>query len=78
MISMSRKGFTLIEALTLLFVFYLVKTTFYAASIAGTRQIIESKNRLGAVAVANEKMEIIRNRDYDTIVTKRPNKDGSC
>ncbi len=74
---MSRKGFTLIEALTLLFVFSLVTTTFYAVFTAGTRQIIESKNRLGAVAVANEKMEIIRNLDYDAIGTKRLNNDGS-
>ena len=30
-----------------------------------TRQIIDVKNRLGAIQVANEKMEIVRNLKYD-------------
>ncbi|MFZ3032036.1 MAG: carboxypeptidase-like regulatory domain-containing protein [Candidatus Moraniibacteriota bacterium] len=35
----------------------------------GTRLIIESKNRLGATALANQKMEIIRSINYDAIGT---------
>lgn len=61
------KGFTLIEALTLLFVFSVIVVTFYQVITVGTRYIIFSKNRLGAIALANEKMEIIRNISYDYV-----------
>jgi prepilin-type N-terminal cleavage/methylation domain-containing protein len=60
-------GFTLIEALTVLFIFAMITTTFYSVFSLGTRYIIESKNRLGAVSLANEKMEIIRNLEYDAV-----------
>lgn len=66
-----RHGFTLIEALVLLFIFATITVTFYAVFSTGTQQIIETKNRLGAIAVANEKMEIVRNLDYDAIGTKK-------
>jgi hypothetical protein len=62
-------GFTLIEALTLLFIFSVIVTTFYSVFTAGTKYMIESKNRLGALALANEKMEIVRNLKYDDIGT---------
>ena len=62
-----KSGFTLIEALTVLFIFSLITMTFYSIFSLGGRFIIESKNRLGAVALANEKMEIIRNLKYDDI-----------
>lgn len=64
-----KPGFTLIEALTLLFIFSVILVTFYSVFSAGTRYIIESKNRLGALALANEKMEIVRNLAYDNIGT---------
>ncbi|HRY82723.1 MAG TPA: hypothetical protein P5232_03435 [Candidatus Moranbacteria bacterium] len=60
-------GFTLIEALVLLFIFSLITTTFYQVTSVGTRYIIFSKNRLGATALANEKMEIARNLKYDDV-----------
>jgi hypothetical protein len=62
-------GFTLIEALTLLFIFTVIITTFYSVFTAGTRYMIDSKNRLGALALADEKMEIVRNLKYDDIGT---------
>jgi hypothetical protein len=62
-------GFTLIEALTLLFIFTVIIVTFYNVFSSGARYIIESKNRLGALALANEKMEIVRNLAYDDIGT---------
>lgn len=62
-------GFTLIEALTLLFVFSLITLTFYSVMSVGTRYIQDSKNRLAALAVVNEKMEIVRNLKYDDIGT---------
>ena len=67
------KGFTLIEALVFLFLFAVVSTAFFEAYAVGTRLIIESKNRLGATALANQKMEIIRSIDYDNIGTKHWN-----
>jgi type II secretory pathway pseudopilin PulG len=63
------KGFTLIEALVFLFIFSLISVVFYETYSVGTRTIIESKNRLGATALANQKMEIIRSIAYDDIGT---------
>jgi len=60
-------AFTLIEALVVLFVFSLITLTFYSVFTLGGAYIIESKNRLRAVSLANEKMEIIRNLEYDDI-----------
>ena len=61
------KGFTLIEALTLLFIFSLITLTFYNVISLGTRYIQFAKNKLGAVALANEKMEIVRNLAYANV-----------
>jgi type II secretory pathway pseudopilin PulG len=72
-VSSFHKGFTLIEALVLLFVFSVIAMTFFETYAVGTRLIIESKNRLGATALANQKMEIIRSIDYATIGTKHWN-----
>lgn len=62
-------GFTLVEILTVLFIFSVVSVTFYSVFSSGTKYIFESKSRLGALALANEKMEIIRNLEYDDIGT---------
>lgn len=64
-----KSGFTLIEALIFLFIFSVITMTFYQTYTLGLRYIFESKNRLGAIAVANERMEIIRNLSYSTIGT---------
>lgn len=66
----NQRGFTLIESLTLLFIFSLVSLVFLQVYAVGSHIIIDSKNRLGAVALANQKMEIIRSIEYDTIGTK--------
>ena len=63
----NKAGFTLIEALVLLFIFSLITITFYQVISVGTRYIIFSKNRLGAIALANEKMEIVRNMKYEDV-----------
>lgn len=65
----SLSGFTLIEALTVLFIFGVVVVTFYETWSLGTKYIINTKNRLGATALANQKMEIIHNLGYDFIGT---------
>jgi type II secretory pathway pseudopilin PulG len=62
-------GFTIIEAMVVIFIFALITVTFYSLFSAGTRYIIESKNRLGAIAVANERMEVVRSLDYNQIGT---------
>ncbi len=62
-------GFTLIESLVFLFLFAVISMTFFETYAASTRLIIDSKNRLGATALANQKMEIIRSIDYDAIGT---------
>lgn len=64
-----QKGFTLIESLVFLFIFALISVVFFQTYAVGTRMIIESKNRLGATALANQKMEIIRSINYDAIGT---------
>ena len=61
------KAFMLIEALTVIFIFSVIMTTFYAAFATGTRAIIDVKNRLGAISLANEKMEIVRNLNYANV-----------
>ena len=60
----NKKGFSLVEVLIVMFIAAVVFVSFYSVSTIGTKYIIESKNRLGAVALANEKMEIIRNLSY--------------
>lgn len=63
----NKKGFSLIEVLIVVFIMLVVFTSFYSVSTIGTRYIIESKNRLGAVAFVNEKMEIVRNLKYEDV-----------
>ncbi|MFA6047197.1 MAG: prepilin-type N-terminal cleavage/methylation domain-containing protein [Parcubacteria group bacterium] len=62
-------GFTLIEALVFLFIFVLITITFYQVFTLGTKYIIDSKNRLGAITLANERMEMVRNLSYANIGT---------
>jgi len=63
-------GFTLIESLLALFIFSLITVTFYSIFAMGTGYMLEAKNRLGALSLANEKMEIIRNLNYIDIGTE--------
>ncbi len=63
------RGYTLIEAMVFLFLFALISMVFFETYTVGTRLIIESKNRLGATALANQKMEIIRSIEYASIGT---------
>jgi hypothetical protein len=67
--TINKSGFMLIEALTVLFIFSLITVTFYSVYSVGLRYIQDAKNRLGALSVANERMEIVRNLKYDNIGT---------
>jgi prepilin-type N-terminal cleavage/methylation domain-containing protein len=68
-IKLNSPGFSLIEVLVVVFIAGVIFTSFYSVSMVGTRYIIESKNKLGAIAFANEKMEIARNLTYDKVGT---------
>lgn len=65
----NKAAFSLIEVLIVVFIAAVAFTAFYSVSMVGTRMIIEAKNRLAAVALLNEKMEIARNLSYDKIGT---------
>lgn len=62
-------GFTLVEAAVFLFVFSVISLTFYETWTLGMRHIANAKYRLGATAVANQQMEIIRSLVFDDIGT---------
>ena len=62
-------GFTLIEAMVVLFVVSLITLTFYETWNLGTQHIANAKHRLGASALANQQMEIVRSLIFDDIGT---------
>lgn len=53
----------------MLFLFALITLVFFQTFAYGTALIQQSKYRLGAITLANQKMEIIRSLDYETIGT---------
>lgn len=69
-IKKNETGFSLIEVLVVVFIAAVIFTSFFTASTVGTKYIIESKNRLAAVALVNEKMEIVRNLEYEKVGTQ--------
>lgn len=64
-----KSGFTLIEALVLVFLIVVVAVTFLSVFSSGTKGIIDSKKKLAAAEVAGEKLEVVRNLDYNDIGT---------
>ncbi|MBP7811286.1 MAG: prepilin-type N-terminal cleavage/methylation domain-containing protein [Candidatus Moranbacteria bacterium] len=62
-------GFTLIEAMVVLFIVSLITLTFYETWNLGMQHIANAKYRLGASALANQQMEIIRSLIFDDIGT---------
>lgn len=66
---LTRSGFTIIEALVFLFLFALITSVFFQTFAYGTALIQQSKYRLGAIALANQKMEIIKSLDFENIGT---------
>lgn len=61
------RGITIVEVLFILFIFSLIVVSFYTLFAKGTAYIIESKRRLGATAIASERMEIVKSLDYGQI-----------
>jgi hypothetical protein len=62
-----KKGFTIIEALVLLFIFVIITTTFYRFFSSATVLILESKKKLVAINAANERIEFIRSLPYGEV-----------
>ncbi len=62
-----KKGFTIIEALVLLFIFVMIVTTFYRFFASGTVLMIDIKKKLVALNVANERIEFVRSLAYGEI-----------
>jgi competence protein ComGC len=62
-----KHGFTLIEVMVFLFIFTVTVLTFYQTMTDGVLAMATSKAKVGAVKLANEQMEMIRNIDYDKI-----------
>lgn len=57
----------MVEAMIVIAIFGIIAVSFYSAFSLGMNNILDSRNRLRAVSLANEKMEIIRNLQYSSI-----------
>ena len=65
-----RKGFSILEVISAIFIFSIITIAIYGSFSAGLRSLAQSKHRVAATELANEKMEIIRNMEYSTIGTE--------
>ena len=63
----NKLAFTIVEALVFLFIFSITTLSFYKTFTMGTNYILETKKRVAASELVNEKMEIIRSLDYSAI-----------
>ena len=65
----NHKGFTLIEMMVFIFIFTITGITFYKVFATGTQAMSSVRSRLGAIQLANEKIETIHNLKYEDIGT---------
>ncbi|QQS61003.1 MAG: prepilin-type N-terminal cleavage/methylation domain-containing protein [Candidatus Moraniibacteriota bacterium] len=63
----NKKGFSLMESLMVIFIAGIITSSFFAAFTQGNRLINESKKKVTASSLANERMEMLRNLNYDDI-----------
>ena len=63
-------GFSILEVISALFIFSVITLTIYSSFQVGFKSLLRSKHRVAAAALANEKMEIIRNLPYNSIGTE--------
>ncbi len=61
------KGVSIIEAIVLIFVFSVTTLSFYSVFAVGSKYILNSKNKIIAVSLVNERMEMLRNLAYDDV-----------
>ncbi|NTW14118.1 MAG: carboxypeptidase regulatory-like domain-containing protein [Candidatus Moranbacteria bacterium] len=71
-----KRGFTLVEAMFFLFLFSVIALTFYQLFAVGSKRILDVRRKLGATALASERMETVRSLPYASIGTKRPDGAG--
>lgn len=62
-----KKGFSLIEGLLVIMIVGIIASSFLSAFLEGNRLISESKKKVTATALANERMEMMRNLTYDQV-----------
>ncbi len=65
----NKQGFTLIEMMVFIFIFTITVVTFFKVFTLGTQAMSNVRSRLGAIQLANEKIEIIHNLKYEDIGT---------
>jgi hypothetical protein len=66
----NKTGFSILEVVAAIFIFSVVTMTIYGAFSAGLKSLAQSKHRIAASELANEKMEIIRNMKYSDVGTQ--------
>jgi hypothetical protein len=62
-------GFSILEVVAAIFIFSIVSITIYGSFSSGLNSVAQSKHRVAATELANEKMEIIRNMPYVDVGT---------
>lgn len=63
-------GFSILEVVAAIFIFSVITITIYGSFSAGLKSLAQSKHRIAATQLANEKMEIIRNLPYNSVGTE--------
>lgn len=65
-----KAGFTLVEMLIFMFIFSITGVTFYKVFASGAQAMSNVRSRLGAIQLANEKIETIHNLKFEDIGTQ--------
>jgi type II secretory pathway pseudopilin PulG len=73
----SNSGFSILEVVSAIFIFSVTTLAIYGSFSAGLKSLAQSKHRIAATELANEKMEIVRNMQYDDIGTVGGVPDGA-
>ncbi len=66
----NNRGFSILEVVAAIFIFSVVTVTIYGSYSAGLKSLAQSRHRVAAAELANEKMEIIRNLPYNQVGTQ--------
>ncbi|MCX6762533.1 MAG: carboxypeptidase-like regulatory domain-containing protein [Candidatus Moranbacteria bacterium] len=72
-----KNGFSILEVVAAIGIFMVVFVSVYGSFSAGLRSLSQSKHRIAATQLANEKMEIIRNLPYLDVGTQGGAPSGS-
>ncbi len=72
----TKSGFTLIEAMIFILIFTIIAVSFYRTLSGGMLVLGDSRARIAATQLANEKIETLRNLAYENIDTAEDNPDS--